>query len=165
MQSYLFRNLTLGLRALHGENEHKCRFATPSFSRNLRFWEELTSRNFASPLCPTYLPSLAHPLLKAFFGRSNRANRNRMVPIPRLHCHSGISLYRITEKRSKYLPHFVFLLLPVWEGFVDARFYLFFCSVAEQACYVLMMNFVCPFMTIKRRNLQTALHLHHHIII
>ena len=169
VQSYLFRNLTLGLRALHGENEHKCLFATPSFSRKLLFWEELTSRNFAPPppLYSTYLPSLAHPLLKPFFGRPCHW-LSRIGWLPFRDCIViQASHYRRNGKKFGVSSTLCFLATACWGRIWGwgCQFFLLFCSVAEQACYVLMMNFVCPFMTIKRRSLQTAIHLHYDYLV
>ena len=120
---------------MHGENEHKCRFATPSFSRKLRFWEELTSRNFASPLYPFYLPSLVHPLLKLSFGRPcHRLTRIGWFPFrdciviqashyigqtekDRSFFHTSFSCYCLLGK-DLWMPGFIFFMLRSRAGLV-----------------------------------------------
>ena len=78
-------------------------------SRKLCFWEELISRNFASPpLYPTYLLSLVHPLLKPFFGRPCYGLTRIGWSLFRDCVVIQSSHYRTNGKSSKSLPHFVF---------------------------------------------------------
>ena len=106
------------------------------------------------PLCSTYLPSLAHLLLKLFFGRPCHW-LSRIGWLLFRNCNAiQASHSRRNGKKIEVSSTLRFLATACWGRTWGCQFFFLFCSVVDQASYVLMMNFVCPFMTIKRRSLQ-----------